>query len=436
MLLRVSANNFLSFYNEIKFDMFPNPKKATFPNHVYSDYKIPVLKQASIYGANGSGKSNLLKLIRFIKGFALNNTYYNEQPITLNKFRLKERNDDPISFSIEFYHKKIYFLYEARINEAKIETENLCQLNLETKKYEMIFKRTGNRFEQDKLISEEMQNAITNILEADANVLKSFLSQYNTVPLLKDDRINIAYDWFESSLKVLSLNRLVKGLISGMQHNNELLQFTNRLIADIGLGIDKIEIEDINLLEQEGNGELLKILDDKLEQDKGITSFKNGRSLFDIETRNGTPYLTRFIFKQLGIDGYVGNLEYEAQSEGTARLINLIPALFDIINRECVYLIDELENGIHPNLILKVMEFLGRQQTKGQLIYTTHETILLDQQKVMRPDEVWFVEKKRGNSVIYSLNDFKEHKTINIVKGYLDGRYGAIPFIGNLNENE
>lgn len=78
------------------------------------------------------------------------------------------------------------------------------------------------------------------------------------------------------------------------------------------------------------------------------------------------------------------------------------------------------------------MQFFAEEETLGQLIYTTHETMLLNQQELMRPDEVWFVEKQHGCSHIYSLNDFKEHNTINIVNGYLEGRYGAIPFIGNL----
>jgi AAA15 family ATPase/GTPase len=437
MLLRVSAQNFLSFYKEIKFDMFPNPKRTTFQNHIYKDYKIPVLKQASIYGANGSGKSNLLKLVRFIKGFVLNNTYYKKESTASNKFRLMAKNEAPIAFSIEFYHQEIYFLYEAKINVDKIEEEALSQFNQQTEAYEIIFKRGEKTFQQETNASEEIEGVITNVLEANAS--QSFLSLYKSLPVLKDDRIKIAYDWFENNLKILSLNRVLPELVSLMDSSSELLDFTNQLISEIGLGVEKMEVKTSNLLEfkeQGGYDELQKLVREELNDGEAMGGMVNDRTLYSIEKEEGKAFIKRFIFKQLGPDGYVGNLEYEAQSDGTARLINLIPALFEMKNKETVYFIDEIENSIHPSLIFKVMEFFGRQKTKGQLIYTTHETMLLNQQKLMRPDEVWFVEKKQGNSSIYSLNDFKEHNTINVVNGYLQGRYGAIPFIGKLEGDD
>jgi len=112
--------------------------------------------------------------------------------------------------------------------------------------------------------------------------------------------------------------------------------------------------------------------------------------------------------------------------------LNLIPALFDAIEKGYTICIDEIENSIHPSLISALVSFFSKSNSKGQLIFTTHETELLNQQKLMRPDEVWFAEKHEGDTKLYSLNDFKEHNTINIKNGYLEGRYGGIPFIGKL----
>ncbi len=80
-----------------------------------------------------------------------------------------------------------------------------------------------------------------------------------------------------------------------------------------------------------------------------------------------------------------------------------------------------------------LLKFYGSKKSKGQLIFTTHTTQLLNQQELLRPDEIWLTEKENGNSKMYSINDFKIHNTINLENGYLDGRYGAVPQIGDFN---
>ncbi len=95
-------------------------------------------------------------------------------------------------------------------------------------------------------------------------------------------------------------------------------------------------------------------------------------------------------------------------------------------------MIDELDHSIHPNHVRELVRYFSKQKTPGQLIFTTHQTCLLNHE-FLRTDEVWLVEKKDGCSHMYSLNEFKIHNTINIENGYLDGRYGAITFIGDMN---
>ncbi|MBK6622688.1 MAG: ATP-binding protein [Saprospirales bacterium] len=117
------------------------------------------------------------------------------------------------------------------------------------------------------------------------------------------------------------------------------------------------------------------------------------------------------------------------------RLLDYLPALYSVIHSPKVYLIDEIERSIHPLLIKELArKFSHNESTSGQLIFTTHESILLDQD-IFRPDEIWFAEKKKdGATEIHALSEFKEHHTIDIRKGYLNGRYGAIPFLGNLKD--
>ncbi|MBK8702273.1 MAG: ATP-binding protein [Saprospiraceae bacterium] len=123
------------------------------------------------------------------------------------------------------------------------------------------------------------------------------------------------------------------------------------------------------------------------------------------------------------------------ESDGTRRLLEYIPALYGAIYFSKVYLVDEIERSLHPLLIKELTrKFSQDTTTRGQLIFTTHESNLLDQD-IFRSDEIWFAEKKAdGATELYALSEFKEHHTIDIRKGYLNGRYGAIPFMGNLRD--
>ena len=129
------------------------------------------------------------------------------------------------------------------------------------------------------------------------------------------------------------------------------------------------------------------------------------------------------------------NIEFEMieESDGTRRLIDFIPMLVDLTKNDSVYLIDEIDRSMHPILTKGIMEFFLNinKETKGQLIVTTHESNLLNLD-LFRNDEIWFVEKnEHGASHFYSLLEFKPRNDKDIKKGYLNGRFGAIPFLTN-----
>ena len=107
--------------------------------------------------------------------------------------------------------------------------------------------------------------------------------------------------------------------------------------------------------------------------------------------------------------------------------------MYDALYQKKTVFIDEIDNSIHPNLIFELLKFFSNNKSNGQLIFTTHTTKLLNQQELVRPDEIWFTEKSEGNTKMYSLNDFKLHNTLNIENGYLDGRYGGVPEITEID---
>ena len=126
-------------------------------------------------------------------------------------------------------------------------------------------------------------------------------------------------------------------------------------------------------------------------------------------------------------------MKISSQSDGTVRLLTLIPALYCAMFLNRAVFIDEIDNSIHPNLIFELLKFFGHNKSNGQLIFTTHTTSLLNQQELVRPDEIWLTEKSNGSTRMYSLNDFKLHHTLNIENGYLDGRYGGVPVIEEIS---
>ena len=134
-------------------------------------------------------------------------------------------------------------------------------------------------------------------------------------------------------------------------------------------------------------------------------------------------------------EGETIQFDLSEESDGSRRLIDYLPFLILTLAGDNTFIIDEIERSIHPLLIKEIVEkFSTDNTTKGQIIFTTHESNLLDQQ-IFRQDEIWFVEKdSSGSSDLYSLCEFKEHNTKDIRKGYLNGRYGSIPFLANLKD--
>jgi hypothetical protein len=126
--------------------------------------------------------------------------------------------------------------------------------------------------------------------------------------------------------------------------------------------------------------------------------------------------------------------EIEDESDGTQRLLDFIPAFDLILRNDLTIIIDEIDHSLHPALLkVLIQKVMDDDTTQGQLIFTTHESNLLDF-KIFRQDEIWFAEKDKttGESSLYSLIDFKPRYDLDIRKGYLKGRFGAIPFMTNL----
>ena len=145
----------------------------------------------------------------------------------------------------------------------------------------------------------------------------------------------------------------------------------------------------------------------------------------------GKEKILELIFAHQGVDGNTYDLDIESESDGTIRTLHLMPALFEAINSFGVVVIDEMDTSLHSNLLLDLIAFFSLNPSKGQLIFTLHDTNLLDSIGLLRTDEVWFIEKRGGSSYMYSLDNYTKMMSGDISQKYREGRYGS-SYTGNL----
>ena len=204
-----------------------------------------------------------------------------------------------------------------------------------------------------------------------------------------------AFLWFLEKLEVVEISRDIPWLIEHFKDNADMMNFVGEIFTKVGLGIQSLYIKDEsfdqwlkNVSQEEG-----KVADIMTNKGLSLSKMIDDVPMLTVTEEDGKRLVREFVFQQIGRNGSVCDMDVMSQSTGTLRLLTLIPAIYFAINNEKTVLIDEIDNGIHPMLIKNLVKFFGESKSNGQLIYTTHETALLNQQELLRPDEVWFVEK-------------------------------------------
>ncbi len=439
MILRIILQNFLSFNDAVQFDMFPNMKRTTLSSHYNiitpsKDKTLPILKMAAIYGANGAGKSNLLKGISFLKELTTKKTFLNREKVDNYCFKLKsDAGEQPIELTIEFATSAgVIYIYSVEITKTGITYETLQVSGAGFYDNTTIFTRKGDVIEYALKPSNEVQDIIVGWIQR--NPFASLLTINEDAPILIDEDIERAKYWFKHKMTVIGINSFNPRLISIFRNNQDVNDFASDLFTEIDLGINKVKVQTEDFDDWINNhGDRDVPIDEMNDMSSdGVLEMIGDRNTILFSMENGVRKVNQILFEQLGRDGYSRDMDIQAQSDGTVRLLSLVPALYAAIEKGQVVIIDEIDHSIHPSLVRELVRYFSKHKTNGQLIFTTHQTCLLNQE-FMRTDEVWLVEKKEGSSYMYSLNEFKIHNSINIENGYLEGRYGAIPFVGDLN---
>ncbi len=447
MLVRLILDNLYSFGKQTEFNTISGSPKSL-SHHAYPQTGgFKTLKLSAVYGANAAGKSNLISALALLQRMIVDNV--SGSIAHANKFKL-ERSDGLTEqlLAVEFVKDGQEFLYAVKLNSGIISVEELyiTSKNSELLVYE---RKTDQENNTSIRFSDELETRPEISLMKDV-LLKQFLKPDQLVfkllaerknPLLSD--VSSAYDWFGTDLVVLTPDSRPSALAQRMVLEETLGVFLKEMIRAFHVGIESLEPHRVEMDsffgESTGGKANAQKWKNELSSSPGKVIQMNelGTSrelLFVAEDGKFWVKTLRFNHKAGESDNLVP-FELTEESDGTVKLLHLLPAFYDIMNRREVYVIDEIERSIHPSLIKELIRKYSHDNTsQGQLIFTTHESVLLDQD-IFRQDEIWFAEKDgNGCTDLYSLSDYREHKTIDIRKGYLEGRYGAIPFLGNLQD--
>ncbi len=441
MLIEFTVGNYLSFKDKATFSMVAADivsKNADLDEHniFQVDDELTLLKSAAVYGANASGKSNLVKAIRFLKDFIINSSRETQitDDINVDNFRLSEETDDrPSFFEIVFLLDSIQYRYGFEVDREKVVSEWLFYVPEKTEVN--LFFRKGEQFD----CADEFQegNGIAEKTRKNA-LLLSVSAQFNGIISSK------ILLWMESGLVIVSgledkmLYTIANAYFKDSKERGRLVD----LIKKFDIGIDDIQILEENLVstpselsghknsdEKEllGGQVKIKVIDLNL-----VRSFMFAR----IGEQPVIPVAFRKKYdsekKLTSLE--VFNLERE-ESEGTKKLFALIAPLLAILEESGVLVIDEFDARLHPLITRSLVQLFNSNETNpnnAQLIFMTHDTNLLSH-KLLRRDQIWFTEKDRfGATDLYSLVEFNLENDTNYESDYIRGKYGAIPFIGDL----
>ncbi|MDV0442315.1 ATP/GTP-binding protein [Methanorbis furvi] len=447
MLINFSVANFLSFNDRQELSMISGKVRRK-AEHIQNDKNLKLLKFAAIFGANASGKSNLVSAFDFSQALILNGF----PPGAINEYCKinPENKTKPSTFEFEIKIGKNYYAYgfDVIINQRTITGEWLYQLNPKQPE-NLIFEREpqkgifnlGQKFKTSELdtVATFLKTNTTKLYLHEINENKGDL--YETHPeiiALRD-----VYRWFRDQLNINYPGFPLLQLPYLIDKNN--LPKINTILTSLGLGIDALEIVSTEMIEirqffKNRPEEFLKILTDLAEKiqiaknngeahpEAGIM-LRAPREFFILRMGEDTsnPIAEKLRFQHKGNNAW---FDLKEESDGTRRMIELLDLIFAAESGNSkVYIIDEIDRSLHPQLTYRLIETYLNLVDRGdmQLIVTTHESHIMDL-RLLRRDEIWFVEKNRnGESKLYSLDKFTARFDKKVDKAYLEGRYGSVP---------
>lgn len=416
MLIEFRVTNFRSFKDTQVLSMTASAAPEWKTSHTFESGQpsFPrMLRSAVLYGPNAAGKTNLLSALQFVQAFVIGSAASQEgHRIFIKPFLFdKSTRDRPSEFELIFVEDKVRYQYGFTVDAERVQREWLIaypkgrpqrlferEYNSRSKKHAWTF---SSKLKGDHLV---WRNATrTNAL---------FLS---TAVQLNSEQMKPVFHWFQHRLVVVAgASQFNPGLTIGLLKKPDGKAQLMRFVRNADLGIDdvtlKSELIPVSMIGMPGI------------QITGPAPGASGTGFDRIQT----------LHKVVGGKEPV-ILEMSDESAGTNKIINSAGAWLKVLTNGEVLFVDELDNSLHPMIVrflIGLFHSLETNKKNAQLFFSTHDTSLLDGD-LFRRDQIWFTEKdKQNSSHLYSLLDFSPRKGEALGKGYLKGRYGALPFIG------
>lgn len=432
MLIDFSFNNWKSFRDETTFSMQAGREKQHRERLAsIQDYTLSLLPVSAIYGGNASGKSNFVKALEFCKDLVCGIEFRPGKVIPVSTFRLdSECMKQPAQFSFTLLaDNDIVYEYTFSVTKDVVLEESLVRCGTKSSNDDVVvFKRGAEDVELDQTLPEKEKDRLTFIREGTHSnqlFLTNAISQK-----VKNKDLQAVFDWFNRNLMIIT----PKTTVSLKHLSKDEWGNICSVLSQLDTGIKNFIETEISLDESTASPDSLDFLEFVKEQlaDGPEPTVSWDDTNFRME--NGKLKATRLGFEHESANGNA-QFRFSEESDGTKRAIDLLPAFFEIASKESrrMFVVDEIDQSMHTLMIQALVKsYLAscNENTRSQLIFTTHNVMLMDQE-IFRRDEIWVTERQNeGQSKLYSFAEFKDVRSDKkLRKSYLQGRMGGIPEI-------
>lgn len=436
MLLQFTAENFRSISDEVELSMRASDEvpggdseraRAVVAKPLGD---LEVLRCAAIYGANASGKSNLVEAMLVARQLVVHGTSSRGTRLGAQAFRLDtERRTQPSRF--EFYvliDNEIYGYGFAATDKLVVE-ESLTVL-VAGEEVELFSRRDGHIHLAAPLVAEQEDPKFVEYVARGTPDNQLFLHEAQ-LRNIESKPMDAVFRWFEAHLKIIKPATKFTQLVDLADTDPEFREFLLRVVSWADTGIKQVSVD-----RQRRDDDPAQLLGDVLTAMRHEPTYSIDSAYAETHVPEDGGVNELLLRLRHSDDASHPTFGIEDESDGTRRLLDLAPMLYLATKGPTVLVIDELDRSLHTLLAQRFVEMLiEHMPATTQLVFTTHDTNLLDC-RVLRPDCIWFTEKGRsGATTLFSLAEFKaaqlEVLSKDLEKGYLQGRFGGIPFLGD-----
>lgn len=419
MLIELSVANFRSFRETQTFSLVKGrgeemAETNTFEAGAVNPFRL--LRSAAVYGPNASGKSNLLLALSTMERIVLQSATSMQRgdKLPVTPFRLSpETRDQPSEFEVMFLVDGVRYQYGFAATADRVHEEWL--LAYPKGRAQRWFSRAWDAEAQH--YDWELGSNLTGEKQLWQKSTRGNALFLSTAVQLNSEQLQPVFDWFKSTLRVSNVGGWgpsFSALQCESSHKREIMDFLRA--AD--LNIDDVLVEAKPFDREELPDDMPESLREVIAGDL------EGKKVINIRT------------VRKGADGESVVFDFEEESDGTQQLFSFAGPWLDSLANGYVLFIDELHDSLHPHLVQFLVQLFHDPETNpksAQLIFTTHETSILNQE-VFRRDQIWFCEKNNSQATeLFPLTDFSPRKgRENLEAAYLSGRYGALPFVRSL----